>query len=169
MKKNLLSFIVVVAVIFSACAQQKKTTKSQASLVKKTANAIQSMAMERTPCFGNCPAYRLEIYRDGLVKFKSWSDTEYEGEYEKKFDAAKVAELFTQFEEHRVDTCAEAYESLIQDVPGINYYFTYMDREQKIMNAHFGPKYLTLMAEETDKHFKVDATWTKTADKKKEQ
>lgn len=158
----------MVAAIFSACAQQKKTTASKASVVKKTSNSIQSMAMERTPCFGNCPAYRLEIYKNGLVKFKSWSDTEYEGEYEKKFDPAKVVELFTQFEEHRVDTCAEAYESLIQDVPGINYYFTYMGREQKIMNAHFGPRYLVRLAEETDGYFKVDATWTKTADKKKD-
>ncbi len=168
MKKNILSFIVLVAVIFSACAQQKKTTKSKVLTAQGTNLTIQSMAMERTPCFGNCPSYRLEIYKDGLVKFKSWSDTEFEGDYEKKFDAVKVSELFRQFEAYRVDTCAEAYESLIQDVPGINYYFTYKDKEQKIMNAHFGPTYMIQMAEETDKQFKVDASWTKTADKKKD-
>lgn len=166
MKKNLLSFIVVVAVIFSACAQQKKTTKSKVLTASDANSAIQFLAMERTPCFGTCPAYRLEINKDGMVKFISWSNTEYEGTYAKKFDAAKVAALYKQFESYNVDTCAEIYESLIQDVPGVNFYFNYKNREQKVINAHFGPGYFIQLAQEADSFSKVDATWTKLADKK---
>lgn len=168
MKKNLLSFIVVVAVIFSACAQQKKTTKSKVLTTSNANSAIQFLAMERTPCFGTCPAYRLEINKDGMVKFISWSNTEYEGTYAKKFDPAKVAALYKKFESYNVDTCAEVYESLIQDVPGINFYFNYKNREQKVINAHFGPGYFIQLALDTDSFSRVDHTWTKLADQKKD-
>lgn len=163
MKKNLLSFIVLVAVIFSACAQQKKTTKS------KKANgspAIEFLAMERTACFGSCPAYRLEIYKDGTVKYDGWTSVEFEGPYQKKFDAAKVAALYKQFEQYPIDTCSEMYESLIQDLPGINFYFTYKGKEQKVINAHFGPHYFIDLANTADSFSKVDNTWTKLEPKK---
>lgn len=167
MKKNILGLIVLVALMFSACAQQKKTTASKVVNTKKeNNNSITFLAMERTPCFGSCPAYRLELYSDGLVKFKSWSGTEHEGEYEKKFDAAKIKALYRKFEAHRVDTCAEVYENVIPDLPGLNFYFTYDGKEKQVMNAYFGPGYFRELANETDSFSKVDASWTKTADKK---
>ncbi len=168
MKKNILSFIVVVAIIFSACAQQKKTTKSSVVKTKSANSAIQFIAMERTACFGTCPAYRLEIYKDGLVKYDGWSSVEYDGLYQKQFDPVKVAALYKEFEQYPVDTCAEMYESLIQDLPGINFYFTYKGREQKIINAHFGPGYLMQLANEADSFSKVDNTWTKLEEPKKD-
>lgn len=167
MKKNLLSFIVLTAVIFSACAQQKKTTKSK--VVKAgAAPSIQFLAMERTACFGTCPAYRLEIYKDGKVKFDGWSFVEYEGWYGKQLDPAGVAELYRQFEAYQVDTCAEVYESMIQDMPGINFYFTYKGREQKVINAHFGPRYFMQLADDVDNFARIDSTWTKLEEEKKD-
>lgn len=168
MRKNILSFIALVVIIFSACAQQKKTTASKATNTKKAVeSSIQQIVMDRTACFGTCPTYRLEVNKDGKVIFKSWAFTEYEGTYEKKFAPEKVAALFKQFDDYKVDTCAEEYTSLIADVPGIMYYIQYPKKEKKIMNAHFGPEFLNMLAKETDDNFKVDDTWTKTAEAEK--
>lgn len=166
MKKNILSFIAVSVLIFSACAQQKKTT-SKVSTATTTTNAIQQIVMERTPCFGTCASYRLEINKDGKVIFTSWAFTKYEGTYEKNFAPAEVTKLFRQFEAHKVDTCSEEYQSLIQDMPGINFNFRYKDKETKITNAHFGPEFLNMLSKEADAFSQVDGSWKKTADAKK--
>src|SRR5690606_1450411 len=95
---------------------------------------IQQVAMERTACYGTCPSYRLEVNKGGKVVFTSWNFTEYEGTYEKQFAPAKVAALFNQFDAYKVDTCADEYESLIQDVPGVILYIQYPKKEKKIVN-----------------------------------
>ena len=167
MKKNILSFIAVsVLIIFSACAQQKKTT-SKVSTATPATKAIQQLVMERTACFGTCPAYRLEINKDGKVIFTSWHFTKYEGVYEKSFAPAEVSKLFRQFESYKVDTCSEEYFNQIQDMPGVNYYFTYKDKKSKIINAHFGPDFLNMLSKETDAFSQVDESWKKTADAEK--
>lgn len=169
MRKNIISFVAVSALIFSACAQQKKTTASaKATNTKTTSNGIEKIVMERTPCFGTCPSYRFELNKNGKAIFTSWHYTTYEGVYEKQYEPAKVADLFKQFESYKVDTCSNNYESMLQDMPGINFHFTYKGKESSIMNAHFGPGFLNMLSKEVDTFSQVDGTWKKTADAKKE-
>lgn len=168
MKKNLLSFIALSVLIFSACAQQKKTTASKVMVKQAKESQIQQIVMERTPCFGTCPSYGLEVNKDGKVVFTSRAFTEYEGVYEKKFSTEKVATIFKKFSANQVDTCSEEYNSLIADVPGVFYTIKYADKEQRINNAHFGPEFLNDLANELDANFKVDDTWTKTAEVEKQ-
>src|SRR5881394_1605055 len=54
---------VLAVLICCACAT---TTQSAAPVV-----APDSVVLERTRCFGTCPAYRLSIARGGLVQFQS--------------------------------------------------------------------------------------------------
>lgn len=165
MKKNILAFITATAIIFSACAQQKKTTGAKATNTAKSKTSnIEQLVMERTPCFGTCPAYRVEVNKNGHVKYISWSHTKYEGVYEKDFDAARVANLFREFDKYRVDTCQAEYQMMIADVPGVNYYFKRNGKETYISNAHFGPEFLNALSAKVDEFAQVDATWKKTAE-----
>lgn len=171
MKKNILSFVLLSVLIFSACAQQKKTTNNasvKSASGKKSTNNIEQIAMERTPCFGTCQAYRLEVNKNGHVKFISRHFTKYEGTYEKDFPVDKVNNLFNSFAAHKVDTCQEEYTSMIQDVPGVMFYITRKNGEQTIKNAHFGPAFLKTLALEVDSFYTVDETWKKTADAEKD-
>lgn len=175
--------IATATIILSACAQQKKATDSTSAgnnnnEIARVASSsstssevmmqsdmenrgtIQQIAMERSACFGTCPVYRVEVNSDGSVVYIGRHYTDYEGTYRHKFSADKVADLFKQFKEYRVDTCSEEYESLIQDVPGIFYYITYNNnKQQEIRNAHFGPEFLKRLALEVDNFAKVDDSW----------
>lgn len=160
--KNILSLLTAGVILMSACAQQKKTTSKA-----ETGSQIQELAMERTACFGQCPAYRVEIKKDGSVKYTGRHFTEYTGTYEIKTDPKKVAELFKSFDKYRVDTCQKSYDNKIPDLPGLIYQITYSgNKQQEIMNAHFGPDFLKQLGKEVDEFAKVDDTWTKTADAK---
>jgi hypothetical protein len=175
MKKQLSGITALLFVIaISACAQTKSTTKTTATTTKttktkvaKNAPAISYLAMNRTACFGKCPAYKVEVYSDGLVRYSSQMFTEYEGVYEKNVGAAKAQAVLSLYSKNRVDTCQGDYKNIIPDIPGLVYEFKYGKTTKKIYNAHFGPEFLQTNAGKVDEIAKVDNTWKKVADQKK--
>lgn len=169
MKKILLGFVALSVLIFAACAQQKKTTGGRVSAdSKKKDNGIKQIVMERTACFGTCPAYRVIINKDGSAKYISRFYTEYEGTFEKKLDKEKTTMLFDAFAGYKVDTCQDEYKSLVQDLPGIWYEIYYTNgKEKMIKKAEFGPEFLNELSKKVDALAKVDDSWEKTAEPEK--
>ena len=171
MKKNILGITALLVIVLTACAQQKKntannTTAGKTAVSTKQAKQLNYVGMERTACFGRCPAYLIELYPDGLVRYTSRNFTEYEGIYEKNVGEAKTQEIITDFKNYRVDTCKDKYEAYVQDLPGIIYKFRYGNIEKRIGNAEFGPDFLKTMANKIDKIGLPDNTWKKVGDVK---
>ncbi|MBS1783554.1 MAG: hypothetical protein JSS78_10845 [Bacteroidetes bacterium] len=140
MRKTVLGILTMLAIVLTACAaQKKKTTKPQLDYVQ----------MWRTPCFGKCPNYKLEIYRNGLVRYTGimFTDT---GIYEKNIGEAAAEKVLRSFEKKRVDTLKKDYDVLISDLPGINFIFNYGKTTQNVRNAQFGPLYLRELADQFD-------------------
>lgn len=59
------------------------------------------ITLERTPCFGACPAYKLTLHGDGSVVYQGQSNVAVEGRHEAAISPEKVQELLAEFE--RVD------------------------------------------------------------------
>lgn len=186
MKIKIVSIIVLSAAIFIACKSQKNVAQSSDNAPKerltasasttqtanvtsksdkKRRNSIEQIAMNRSACMGTCPVYKVEVNKSGKVTYYGMSFVDYKGTYEKIFAKDRVAGLFSQFMQYKVDTCSEDYESMIADVPGVYYQITYSSGDkQKINNAHFGPEFLKTLSFEVDSFAKVDASWKKVAD-----
>jgi hypothetical protein len=150
---------------FCACAGKKEVTTHNSSQTKTTQAQesglnIAYMQMRRTACFGRCPEYFIEIYKDGLVRYTGIRNVTDTGIYEKKMDPAVITSLLNKFQEFHVDTCKERYDMIISDLPGINYKFTF-DNEitKQIHNAHFGPEALKVFAKDIDQTIIVDRSW----------
>lgn len=154
MKKYISVITAIVLIALTACAQKKSTKASSITYLK----------MERTACFGRCPAYMVEVYKTGLVRYTGRQFTEYTGVYEYNIGSKKAQSLFKQFAEKRVDTCKEVYDNNIPDLPGLNYGITINGKTKEIMNAPFGPKFLQLLSGEVDKVAKPGVGWKKVAD-----
>lgn len=153
-----------------ACAQGKKTAKSgttpqktQADAAAKPSRDITALTMRRTGCYGRCPSYEVQLFSDGGARYIGQQFTTYTGTYEKNVGAAKVQTLLRQAQTLRVDTCAEEYEMLISDLPGLIFTFTRPQGTQTVQNAHFGPRYFKTLAADVDSLVRVDGTWRKTA------
>lgn len=153
----------MVVLLVSACAQQKSTASAKnKGNTTKAGNNITQIVMDRSACYGTCPAYSLEINNDGSVKYTGRSFVDFEGVYTTTVSTKKVEEIFTAFEKYNVDTCSSEYNSMIQDVPGIFYNIEYNNKKkQNITNAHFGPQFLIELANKIDSAIKVDDSWTK--------
>jgi hypothetical protein len=141
MKKNLLGIFMLVAMVFSACAGPKKAASKL---------DVSYMKMWRTSCFGKCPSYSVEVYKNGLVRYTGRLFVPDSGIYEKNIGTAKAQELLNRFNEYRVDTLKASYDLQIADLPGINYTFKYDKTTKQVNNGHFGPLFLRSLASEVD-------------------
>src|SRR4051812_21321724 len=56
-----------VCLLFATACARPLTERAPAAI------DVDSVVLERTPCLGTCPAYRLTVARTGLLKFQSGS------------------------------------------------------------------------------------------------
>lgn len=168
MSKNILTGTLLMLLVFTACAQSKKTTSrtTKKTTVTKTTGTpkITSVYMMRTSCFGRCPNYVVIVNSNGRVEYQGRRFTKYTGVYEKMMGTAKTQAILDKFAAYRVDTCKTEYPNLISDVPGIYYKIMVNGKEKIISNAHFGPNFLRQLADVVDEIAQVDASWKQTAD-----
>lgn len=59
------------------------------------------ITLERTPCFGTCPAYKLTIYDDGKVEYEGKDYVKRKGKAEGQITKAELEALVGEFE--RID------------------------------------------------------------------
>ena len=165
MKKTILGICTLLLVVLCACAQQKKTTKKTKGTTTTTKTNITAIEMTRGACFGKCPEYTLRVAADGNAIYTGRGNAPYQGVYTKKLDAAKVVDLFKEYERYRVDTCSEKYRYM-PDIPGLEYVIYYQTKEQIIKNANtpFAPKFLNGLSVKMDQLANVDNTWKRTGD-----
>lgn len=116
--------------------------------------------MTRTPCYGTCPWYSINIKSNGQIIYNGQKFVELEGMYEANIPESEVEDLFSTINSMRVDTFPSQYEMMMTDVPGINYVFKdKKGKEYKINNANFGPQQLTDLSEMVDQF--LDQKWHK--------
>lgn len=148
MRKLAISLTVLLSISLMACAQKK----------------ISYVRMNRTACFGRCPVYSVELYKNGLVRYSGQMFTDHQGVYETNIGSKNAANLLKRFSMYRIDTCKSLYENRIADIPGIYYIYKYGSTTKKINNAHFGPEFLRTLATSMDSVAQVNNNWKKVAD-----
>jgi hypothetical protein len=75
------------------------------------------IALRRTPCFGSCPAYRVELRGDGEVTYRGVSDVLVTGEQHWRVPAASVAPLLEQLRAAHWLRLAGRYATDATDLP----------------------------------------------------
>jgi hypothetical protein len=164
MKKPLLIALLLISTVFIACAHSRKTKKTSAKTTTAKVTSIKglsSVMMRRGACFGRCPEYTLTVNSNGLVEYNGLRNATPLGLYQKNVGTAKAQALLKEFMDNRVDTCQGLYTARIADVPAISYTLIINGREKSIINANFGPRYLTELSNDMDEIGKVDNTWKK--------
>ena len=79
------------------------------------------VTLERTPCFGTCPVYRVSISRSGAVRFAGKHHVTRQGEATAQIPAARVDSLLAELEAGGYFGFADAY---VMDSPACGQYAT---------------------------------------------
>ncbi len=166
MRKKNPVLLMILLVVLVACGNTRPVLQeiTEENTANQSTNDISYIFMHRSVCFGQCPDYMLELYKNGLVRYTGRNFVEPVGIYEKKFPQSTIQNIFDAFHAKRVDTTRETYERIIADLPGLSYRIEYGSREKKIYNAHFGPEFLKELATMIDSTIRIDKSWTKISD-----
>jgi len=117
-------------------------------------------SIERTPCFGRCPTYKMEIYSDGFVTLNGIRNVDMVGTYTTSITQAQMDTILQQAREIGFFTFEDKYDDgMISDLPSTT--TTVVDGEQTktVMRRHGYPKRIVSL----EKHFDALMTsqrWT---------
>lgn len=89
---------------------------AQAQSSAPTTSAL--ITMERTPCFGSCPAYRLTVYGDGRVVYDGLAFVATEGRRTAQLEPAQVQSLIAAVERADFFKLNDEYIVDATDLPG---------------------------------------------------
>ena len=113
--------------VLPACAQHAPTKKGKTEKAsKKTVAAIKVttptpagpvLTFERTPCYGTCPAYSMQVYANGRVAYEGRRAVPLMGQHELKLPAATVADMLHQAKEAHFEAFNKLYSRNTTDLP----------------------------------------------------
>lgn len=86
------------ALTLAACAPNGAVPDTSAA-TPSVVPAFTRVTLERKPCFGTCPVYRVSVAGDGAVAFEGLGYVDSIGSFTGRIDADRVAALARLFEE----------------------------------------------------------------------
>ena len=131
---SILFVIVFISTLVSCKPQEKKTTTTTA--VEDTTVFLK---MQRTPCYGKCPSYVVEIFNNGKVSYLGKMFVDYVGQHEANLSKSEVDLIKTKINEINFFELKDKYDSPATDIPSTIFEVTLNKQFKKITNRHNGP------------------------------
>ncbi len=115
MRVLVLSFFLPVFLATSCGSQQPAASPSGAEFGSKTDSVF--FSLQRTPCFGQCPAYTFTIYADGGARYLGRTFAPRVGEYTGKVDRASMQALYDRAVSIGFFGFQDKYDGPVTDLP----------------------------------------------------
>lgn len=113
------------------------------------------VSLLRTPCFGSCPSYKLEIFKDGTVKYKGTGYVKRLGFFTAKADSDFIAQIQKKAESINYMKLNSKYpigDIEIADIPQTISYIRFGNDGKMINNNFDAPKELVAFERWLEKH-----------------
>lgn len=107
--------------------------------------------LERTPCFGPCKAYRIDVYRTGFATYDGRLNMEKEGRHTTRVDQETLALLLAKAEEAGFFGMKDRYDADVTDLPSTFIHIVANGKDKKVIGRVGQPeafKSLAAFAEE---------------------
>lgn len=112
--RNLLLPFVVSGLLVSCHSQQPAS--SGATTFGSAADKL-FFSLQRTPCFGKCPAYTVEIDADGSARYTGRSNAPREGEFTGQVEKAAMQALYDRASSIGFFGFQDKYDGQVTDLP----------------------------------------------------
>jgi hypothetical protein len=100
------------------------------------------ISLEKTPCFGTCPAYKLEIFSSGLVLFNGTGHHEMIGKYKSQLDPQALQRIVEKFKNSDFFSFKNVYTADVHDLPTTYLFFKDNGKEKMIQDYYNAPQKL---------------------------
>lgn len=109
-----------------------------------------AISIERTTCYGTCPAYSVTMRHDGTVTYRGFQHTRVGGNHTWKIDPAAVRALAKEMESNGYFELKDDYHRMVTDNPTTYTTLTIGSRTKKIKDYVAGPRVLKDMQRRID-------------------
>ena len=121
---------ILVIILFSACRSTEKAALSSNLL----------FSIEKGPCFGTCPQYKVEVYADGNAYYYGHQNVDKIGEYKVYLPASLLKQMKEELAQSNLATLDTAYvNKYLTDFPAIDLYFDLKQGRKHIHIFHEQP------------------------------
>ncbi len=111
-----------------------------------------SLSIERTPCRGTCPAYKMTIDRKGNVQYEGIRSVKNIGQFHKKLSKTQLKAIVKTIEDAKVFAFEEKYDKEgVADVPSCTLVYKNNKKTKTIFQRMDVPEALTKMTESVEK------------------
>jgi len=139
-------WITLTVVILASCA----STSSAVS----TGSSFTMITLERTPCFGRCPVYKVSIYGDGTVRYDGKEYVKVKGGQTRIISPEQVRQLRAEFEQASYFSFKENYDTITFTDAPLAITSATIDGRTKRVRHYLGdgtaPRELTVLEERID-------------------
>ena len=117
MKHQKLCSLVFLAAVVQTLAMCCLAQPPSPSEIAVPADSDVAITLERTPCFGSCPVYKITIYKDGLVRYDGIMWVKVKGEQVGRISTDSLSGLIQEFCEANYFDFKDRYTEGPTDLP----------------------------------------------------
>lgn len=152
--KNLL-IILFSALALVSCKTKKKATETTTKTEYNYSDNDMVASIERTMCFGVCPAYKMEIYGDGKIVYEGIKNVDHIGKFEGKTTTEKIDQLLAKATEIGYADLNDSYENKsITDLPSTTTVILLNGVSKKVYSRYNAPEKLVAFQKFFEELFK---------------
>jgi hypothetical protein len=146
--RNLL-LLLALPTALAACSQRKKAAAAEAGNPAEAATSSSAPALaqlggpgradslflylERTPCFGMCKAYRIEVFRSGFATYDGRMNMEKEGRHTARIDKDVLQDALQKAEALGFFGLQDKYDGEVTDLPSTFLRIVANGKDKKVM------------------------------------
>lgn len=97
------------------------------------------LRIDRTPCFGQCPVYRVDIYHSGRAYMTGKQFFDYQGTYQTRFSEGDMEYMLSIAEKHGYFDFDHVYDAPVTDLPSTTTIIHTDSRENWVYNRFNSP------------------------------
>jgi hypothetical protein len=142
-------FILIASLTVLLSCKQSETKSNAVNTTQPKIDAVSIpvkehlfLSMERTPCFGRCPNYKITIMNTGKVTYNGIQFTKKDGHYSKILSGSELSKLQKKIEDISLFEMENKYDANITDIPAVALFVFYKGNKKKIFDRKNGPKEL---------------------------
>jgi hypothetical protein len=108
------------------------------------------ITLERSPCYGTCPVYKIELNGSGAATLENTRHVDPIGSFTGTLDSASVNSLFSYFANTKWDNYSNHYDANVSDLPTttLSWYHCGFKKEISIRTKH--PEELDVLIRKID-------------------
>jgi hypothetical protein len=144
-------FIIIASLtVLLSCKQSEMTTDANNSNSTQKENITDAtpikealfLTMERTPCLGRCPNYKITIMNTGKIIYEGNQFTEPLGQYTKMLSSKQLSKIQQKMEDINLFEMNDKYDGRVTDISAVSIFVVYKGSKKKIFDRYGGPKEL---------------------------